>query len=97
MGEGMKDCEETHGMIGNRYLQCGKPADILVQPRGRNEGPYWMCEEHAHHNLLNRNCADVTPAEVKRQWPKADIIGYKIRRDFLPEVYALLSRLERQS
>lgn len=56
-------CQETIGMIGEQYLRCGKPAQILVQPRGRTEGPYWMCDYCASHNIHNRDCQDVTPAE----------------------------------
>ena len=50
-------------MIGEEYLRCGAPARTLVQPRGRTEGPYWMCDWCAEHNLRNRNCEDVTPKE----------------------------------
>ena len=58
-------CQETTGMIGDRYLRCGAPARTLVQPRGRAEGPYWMCAPCADHNIRNRNCEDVTPKEGK--------------------------------
>ena len=50
-------------MIGEEYLRCGAPARTLVQPHGRTEGPYWMCDRCAEHNLRNRNCEDVTPKE----------------------------------
>jgi hypothetical protein len=56
-------CQETTGMVGDRYLRCGAPAKTLVQPRGRTEGPYWMCDACASHNIHNRNCEDVTPKE----------------------------------
>lgn len=58
-------CEETLGMIGSQYLRCGAPAKTLVQHRGRNEGPYWMCDEHAHHNIHNRNAEDITPRKAQ--------------------------------
>ena len=56
-------CEETAGMIGDSYLRCGAPAEILVQHKGRTEGPYWMCPLCAWHNIRNRNGADITPNE----------------------------------
>jgi hypothetical protein len=56
-------CEETHGYDedADMYLRCGKLAAILVQHRGRTEGPYWMCRFHAAHNIDNRNAEDITP------------------------------------
>ena len=54
-------CQEVHGTIGEQYLRCGAPASTLVQPRGRTEGPYWLCPPHASHYLHNRDCEDVTP------------------------------------
>jgi hypothetical protein len=42
-------------MIGDQYLRCGLPAVALVQRRGRTEGPYYMCLEHADYNCRNRN------------------------------------------
>lgn len=54
-------CEETTGMIGDAYIRCGASAKILVQPRGRTEGPYWMCDSCASHNIMNRDCENVTP------------------------------------
>ena len=48
-------CQETTGMIGNEYLQCGAPAVALIQHRGRHEGPYYMCLGCANHNIHNRN------------------------------------------
>lgn len=56
-------CEEALTMIGDRYIQCGKDAPILVQHRGRTEGLYWMCPEDASHNIHNRNAEDITPKE----------------------------------
>lgn len=51
-------CEETWGMLGNgTYLRCGKPAVSLVQHRGRDEGPYFMCMADGWHNCKNRNAA----------------------------------------
>jgi len=58
-------CEETLGVIGSQYLRCNAPARILVKHRGRNEGPYWMCDEHAEHNVHNRNAEDVTSKKEK--------------------------------
>ncbi len=50
-----KTCEETWGWTGTDYLRCGAPAVMLVQHRGRREGPYQMCLEHGTHNADNRN------------------------------------------
>ncbi len=50
-----RGCEETYGMIGDKYLRCGATSLALVQHRGRSEGPYAMCLEHADHNIRNRN------------------------------------------
>ena len=56
-------CQETFGMIGQKYLECGKPAVMQVQHRGRDEGPYYMCLECGTHNADNRNAEviDGTP------------------------------------
>lgn len=54
-----RTCEETWGMIGDRYLRCGKPAVVIVQHRGRDEGPYAMCYACADHNMRNRNAGPV--------------------------------------
>lgn len=56
-------CEEVEGMIGSLALRCNAPAYTLVKHRGRDEGPYWMCPEHASHNIANRNAEDVTAKE----------------------------------
>lgn len=93
-------CEETLGMIGNEYVRCGRPAPTLVQHRGRAEGPYWMCREHAAHNLHNRNAEDITPdAERVREFTDVNCGAgaYRIDDRYMPEVYALLSKLEKQS
>lgn len=50
-----KTCEETYGMIGEKYLYCGRPAVMLIQHRGRAEGPYFMCLNCGEHNARNRN------------------------------------------
>lgn len=55
----MRTCEETTGMIGDKYLRCGRPAVMVVQHRGRNEGPYAMCRECGWHNCRNRNAGVV--------------------------------------
>lgn len=60
--EKMPPCEETWGMIGDKYLRCGKPSISRIQHRGRDEGPYYMCLEHAWHNVHNRN-AEVIEGE----------------------------------
>lgn len=58
-------CQETK--VGNYQSldlalhTCGQPAYTLVQPRGRSEGPYWLCHADAAHYLHNRDCEDVTP------------------------------------
>lgn len=94
-------CEETHG-FGEQYLRCGRPATTLVKHRGRDEGPYWMCPEHASHNIHNRDAEDVTPkAERVRTFTvvstgAAHGHGYRIDDRDMPEVYALLSRLEKK-
>lgn len=54
-----RTCQETTGMIGDKYLRCGQPAVVVVQHRGRNEGPYDMCYACADHNLRNRNAGVV--------------------------------------
>ncbi len=59
-------CEETTGMVGDDYIRCGAPASRLIQPIGRSEGPYWMCDPCASHNVRNRHCADVTPPSGSR-------------------------------
>jgi len=96
-------CEEVEGMVGSQYLRCGAPAATLVKHRGRDEGPYWMCPEHASHNIRNRGADDVTPeAERVRTFTRvtcesAHGCGYRIDDRYMDQVYALLSRLEKMS
>lgn len=52
-------CEEVVGMLGSQYLRCGAPAVVIIQHRGRTEGPYAMCFECADHNMLHRNAGPV--------------------------------------
>jgi hypothetical protein len=59
-------CQEVEMMIGDKPIQCGAPAETLVRLRGRDEGPYWLCEMHAFHYIKNRNCEDITPKDDKK-------------------------------
>lgn len=96
-------CQEVLGADHRDYIRCGAPAFILVQHRGRDEGPYWMCKEHAFHNIGNRNAEDITPKDEQvNEFTEVCIgigsgSGYKINDRYMPEVYALLSKLEKQS
>lgn len=96
-------CEEVLTMVGEKYVRCGATATILVQHVGRDEGPYWMCPWHADHNIHNRGGKDVTPeAERTNEFTIVCIgigsgSGYRINDRHMPEVYALLSKLERRS
>jgi len=58
-------CEETVGFDQDNhlYIRCGNPAKILVKHVGRNEGPYWMCDPCASHNIHNRGGQDITASE----------------------------------
>lgn len=82
---------------------CNSNARTLVQPRGRSEGPYWLCDAHASHYLRNRNCEDVTPTAYKELQPLIAVtvgvgnFSYRIKEDPIGEVYMLLSKLEKQS
>lgn len=66
-----RTCEETYGYDERRqeYLRCGAPAVRLIKHRGRREGPYWMCEHHAVHNIDNRNADDITPQHQQEPRP----------------------------
>ena len=50
-----KRCQETTGMVGDDYLRCGQLAVMLIQHRGRSEGPYFMCLSCGTHNIVHRN------------------------------------------
>ena len=62
-----------------------------------------MCPEHAAHNIRNRQAEDVTPeAERVRTFTVVSTgavhgCGYTIDDRDMPEVYALLSRLEKKA
>lgn len=45
-------CEETNGMIGDRYLRCGAFPVALVA--SGDERLYYMCEMCTAHNVRNR-------------------------------------------
>lgn len=56
----MPKCEETGLVLGGvTPIPCGAPAVMLVQHRGRREGPYWMCLAHGTHNCRNRNAVEI--------------------------------------
>ncbi len=59
MAPDKRTCEEVTGIIGEQYLRCGAPAVVVVQHRGRSEGPYAMCLPCADHNMRNRNAGPV--------------------------------------
>lgn len=63
-----KTCQETTGMIGEKYLRCGKPAVALIQHRGRSEGPYYMCGPDANHNVYNRNAVAIVVKPGEERW-----------------------------
>lgn len=63
-----RTCEETTGMIGDRYLRCGAKAIGLVKHRNRNEGPYFMCGPCANHNVKNRNAEALLVAPGEERW-----------------------------
>ena len=86
-------CEEVLTMVGSIYLRCGEPAVMQVKHRGRDEGPYVMCRECGEHNARNRNAVVL----ARKALPKVNVISYEIAEHLMPEVYALLSRLEKQS
>lgn len=67
-----RTCEETTGMIGDDYTRCGAPAAMIVQHRGRREGPYFMCLMCGTHNARNRNgqVLVTTPATADFVEPK---------------------------
>lgn len=54
-------CEEASPFSYGGYIPCNAPAVVLVQHKGRSEGPYRMCALCASHNVHNRN------AEVVRE------------------------------
>lgn len=53
-------CQEVLGMVGDRYLRCGDPADaVIAWPREI----YWMCAYHATHSVVNRGARLLVPQE----------------------------------
>lgn len=65
---GKEPCEETWGMVGDKYLRCGKPSVVQVQHRGRAEGPYFMCLEHGWHNVKNRNAEAIDMLDACKEF-----------------------------
>jgi hypothetical protein len=68
-----KTCQETSGMVGDRYIRCGARAFVLLKYRGRDEGPYFMCLACGDHNIRNRNAealaiAPSTPQDFVERW-----------------------------
>lgn len=58
-------CEEVTGVIGDdTYIHCGATAVVLIQHRGRTEGPYFMCLRCGDHNLRHRD-AELLAGELK--------------------------------
>jgi hypothetical protein len=49
------ECQDTLGMVGGRYIRCGRPATVIVA-LGNDDHPYYMCRECAfHHCVRNRD------------------------------------------
>lgn len=46
-------CQETTGMIGDKYLRCGLPATVIVWHNG-DQKAYPMCPMCGDHNVTNR-------------------------------------------
>jgi hypothetical protein len=47
------ECQEMIGMIGSRFIRCGKPAKLIVALKGADH-PYYMCRECALHCVRRR-------------------------------------------
>ncbi len=60
-------CQETLNMIAGRYVRCGDPACAIVEFVGRDEGPYFMCFEHAWHTVRNRGGRLLADETVDRE------------------------------
>jgi len=46
------ECQDTLGMVGGRYIRCGRPAKVIVALQ--EDHPYYMCRECAWHCVANR-------------------------------------------
>jgi hypothetical protein len=44
-----------------KAFSCNEPATRFVGWPQRGEGPYRMCEQHAHHSVRNRRAVDHGP------------------------------------
>lgn len=94
------ECQEKIE-FGTLVFDCGAPAHVLVQHRGRAEGPYWMCPPHASHNIQNRDAEDITPeAERVRTFTTVTTgavhgCGYRIDDRLMSRVYEFLANMER--
>ena len=48
-------CEETGLVLGDLVIPCGQQAQAVVLSE-RGKRLYFMCHEHADHNVHNRSC-----------------------------------------
>jgi hypothetical protein len=46
------ECQDPLGMVGGRYIRCGRPAKMIVALG--DDHPYYMCRECARFAVMHR-------------------------------------------
>jgi hypothetical protein len=46
------ECQDTLGMVGNRFIRCARPAKVIVALG--DDHPYYMCRECAQFAVMRR-------------------------------------------
>ena len=48
------ECQDALGMVGNRFIRCGRPAKVIIALEDDHDHPYYMCRECSLHCVRNR-------------------------------------------
>jgi hypothetical protein len=48
------ECQELIGLVGSRFVRCGKPAKVIVALKGADH-PYYMCRACALRCVRQRS------------------------------------------
>jgi hypothetical protein len=46
------ECQDPLGMVGERYIRCGRPAKVIVALG--DDHPYYMCRQCAQFAVMHR-------------------------------------------
>ena len=48
------ECQDPLGMVGERYIRCGRPAKVIIALEDDHDHPYYMCRSCAQFAVMRR-------------------------------------------